>query len=151
MITPRVAAMDLFNELMITPEVLAKGGSESDHQKAFFCWCALNRSRFPELEFAFAIPNGGKRDKITAARMKAEGARPGVPDIFLPVPRDNWRVRGVLIRLAGLFIEMKVGKGTTSTDQLKYHQFLLEGGYQVAVCYSWIEAAQAVEQYLKGN
>lgn len=134
---------------MITPEVLAKGGSESDHQKAFFCWCALNRSRFPELEFAFAIPNGGKRDKITAARMKAEGARPGVPDIFLPRPVYCYSPGKT--SHAGLFIEMKVGKGTASTDQLKYHQFLLEGGYQVAVCYSWIEAAQAVEQYLKGN
>lgn len=151
MITPRVAAMDLLNELMITPEVLAKGGSESDHQKAFFCWCALNRSRFPELEFCFAIPNGGKRDKITAARMKAEGARPGVPDICLPA-RNAVSCHAIHGRFyLGLFIEMKVGKGTASTEQLKYHTFLIEQGYRVAVCYSWIEAAQAVEQYLKGN
>lgn len=127
---------------MITPEVLAAGGSESDHQKAFFCWCALNRSRFPELEFCFAIPNGGKRDKLTAARLKAEGVRAGVPDICLPVPVGDF---------AGMYIELKVGKGTTSTEQNNWHMFLARHSYRVKLCYSWIEAAQAVEYYLKGS
>lgn len=132
---------------MITPEMLAAGGSESDHQKAFFCWCALNRTRFPELEFCFAVPNGGKRDKLTAARMKAEGVRAGVPDIVLPLILYDRFDR--MLR-AGLWIELKVGKGTVSTEQNNWHVFLKRQGYTVVVCYSWIEAAQAVELYLKG-
>lgn len=35
----------------------------------------------------FAIPDGGRRDAVTGAHLKAEGVRAGVPDMFLAVPR----------------------------------------------------------------
>ena len=37
-------------KLMITPEQLAKSGTEHGHQAALFCWIALNIDRYPELE-----------------------------------------------------------------------------------------------------
>lgn len=130
---------------MITPEMLAKPSKESDHQKALFCWAAQNRDRYPELEFLFAIPNGGLRSKITAARMKAEGVRKGVPDVMLPIPIGS-DGQGY----AGLFIEMKVGRNVPSDEQNKWHMFLARHAYRIELCYSWIEAVSAIERYLKG-
>ena len=37
----------------------------------------------------FAIPDGGRRDAVTGAHLKAEGVRAGGPDMFLAVPRQN--------------------------------------------------------------
>ena len=49
--------------------------------------------------FAHA-PNEGKRSPAVAARLKAEGMSPGVPDylIFSPVP-DRPEIRGVAVEL----------------------------------------------------
>lgn len=132
---------------MITPELLAKPGKESDHQKALFSWAADNRYRYPELEFMFAIPNGGLRSKITAARMKAEGVRKGVPDVMLPVQN---KYPGLGKFYLGLFIEMKIKGNKESEDQVKWRTFLVAQGYECVVCYSWIEAVSAIERYLKG-
>ena len=81
---------------MITPEGLAAAGTEHAHQKAIFCWAANNFNKWPELQLMFAIPNGGTRgdDKksrtIRGGKLKAEGVKAGVPDIFLPVPRHKY-------------------------------------------------------------
>lgn len=121
----------------MTPEQIASSGTESGHQKALFQWAAL--SGRVELQLMFAIPNGGKRDMITAARMKAEGVKKGVPDIMLPVARGPYH---------GLFIEMKVGKGRLSPEQESWIERLVAEDYCVHVCYSWTEAKTALENYL---
>lgn len=124
----------------ITPEKLAENGTESGHQKALFCWAAKQNN--PDLKWMFAIPNGGLRNPITAARMKAEGAREGVWDIFLPVPQVN--EHGHII-CCGLFIEMKVGKNKLSTKQVEFMNDVKM--YKKAVCYSWIEARDIIIEY----
>ena len=125
-----------------TPESLAKSGSESAEQTALFCWAALpeTQSLYPELKFMFHIPNGGSRDKREAGRFKAQGVKPGVPDIFLPVPRNGWH---------GLWIEMKVGNNKESQQQKDYHAFLSSKHYAVSVCYSWQEAVENITFYLR--
>src|SRR5262245_46077094 len=85
-----------------------KHSSEHVEQVALFKWAARNQGREPLLCLLFAIPNGGKRDKVTAARLKAEGVKAGVPDICLPVARMGYY---------GFWIEMKVGKNKTTDDQ----------------------------------
>lgn len=131
----------------ITPELIASGGSEHDHQAAFFCWAQLHTNEYPCLEFMFAIPNGGSRDKRTGARLKAEGVKPGVPDVMLPA--SSYRFSYVVYR--GLYIEFKVGNNTQSLAQMRYDKYLNNAGYQVVVCYTWTEAADAVVNYLKGE
>lgn len=127
----------------MTPEQLAACGSESGHQKALMCWLALQPD--PLLKLAFAIPNGGHRDKITAGRMKAEGCCPGVFDIFLPVARG---------RCHGLYIEMKIEayrnrkNGGLSDAQLAFKVAVLEQGYATRVCYSWTEARDVLLAYI---
>lgn len=58
--------------------------------------------------YAFTVPNGGKRDAKTGARMKYEGAVRGVADLILLIPKKGW---------ASLCIEMKTPKGTQSEHQ----------------------------------
>lgn len=94
---------------------------------------------YPDLDLLFAIPNGGHRHKLTAAKLKAEGVKAGVPDLLLPVSRGQYH---------GLFIEMKFGRGRVRGEQQWWLYQLEAQGYQTAVCWSWLEAAKAVCDYL---
>lgn len=76
--------------------------TEHEEQKALIEWSAWMSNARPELSLMFAVPNGGDRHPAVAAKLKAEGVKAGVPDIFLPVPRNGYH---------GLFIELKELKG----------------------------------------
>lgn len=69
----------------ITPEQLAKSGSEHGEQSALFAWAADNVEQYPQLKWLFAVPNGFYGDSGQKGKMKAEGLRKGVPDVVLPV------------------------------------------------------------------
>ena len=94
------------------------------------------------------MPNGGSRNKIEGARLKAAGVKPGVPDIFLPYPLKDMGGFG-WITYAGLFIEMKVGKGKTTKEQDDWLAYLENIGYYCRVCYGWIEARDIIIKYLE--
>ena len=113
--------------------------TESDHQKALITWVRLSVRRYPDLKYLYAIPNGGKRHIATAARMKAEGARVGVSDLHLPVPRGTYY---------GLWIEMKSAKGRLSPEQKEWIEAMLALGHYACVCREWSEARDALVMYL---
>lgn len=129
----------------IDPASLAKNGTEHGHQVALFCWCSLNQAQYPELMDMFAIPNGGERNIIVAANLKAEGVKSSVPDIFLPYARANCH---------GLFIELKrpadpsKKAGKASAEQTKTIARLRELGYGACVCVGWQAARDVLIQYL---
>ena len=116
--------------------------SEHDTQCAFNEWCKWNEKKYPALKLSFAIPNGGKRNIITATKMKAEGVRPGVPDWHLPVPVGGY---------SGLWIEFKFGKNKLSDNQRDYIGLLEKSRHVVAVCYTSEEATRAVIGYLNST
>ena len=90
-----------------------------------------------------AVPNagaGGHRGQ--GGKMKAEGARAGVPDLLLAVPR-----RGS----AGLWIEMKAVDGNVRPHQRAYHGLLRAGGYCVEVARGFEAARKVIEDYLNGR
>lgn len=60
--------------------------TEADEQKAVIQWCILMEGRWPELEYIYHVPNGGSRNAREAANLKAQGVKPGVPDLELPDP-----------------------------------------------------------------
>jgi len=64
---------------------------EHNEQVAVFAWARWAEAQYPELALLFAVPNGGARNKVTAARLKAEGVKRGVLDIWFPVARGGWR------------------------------------------------------------
>ena len=131
---------------MLDPNTYAKD-DEHSNQVALFMWASMpdTLALYPELVNLFAIPNGGTRDKVSAGKMKAEGVKSGVPDIFLAVARHNCH---------GLFIELKRDKsinkerGVISDNQTKWIDRLMVNGYGVCVCYSYQEAKQVLIRYL---
>lgn len=114
--------------------------SEDEEQAALFEWTAWQMNRWPELGLLFHIPNGGLRNKATAARFKVLGVKAGVPDLFLPVARGEWH---------GLFIEMKrkLG-GKLSPLQVDWIEALGRQGYKTVVCFGAEAAESALEDYL---
>lgn len=114
--------------------------TEHQEQVALFEWAAWMEKQIPELHLMHAIPNGGKRDIRTAARLKDEGVKPGVPDICLPVPRGGKH---------GLYIELKRRKGgRVTSDQLQWLDDLIHQGYKCCVCRGCDEAKNEILAYM---
>ena len=117
--------------------------TEAQEQEWLFQWAgAMQRLRWPELELMHHIPNGGSRNRIEAARLKAQGVKSGVPDIFLPVARNGRH---------GLYIELKRrAGGKVSPEQEKMIRNLNQQGYMAVVCKGWNAAADVIEKYMGG-
>lgn len=151
-------------KIIKTPEHLAASGSEHGIQSAFFLAlnmaqkfgvsAALNMESYassalakkhgsqpiPQLQHVFAIPNGEARRPSVAARLKAEGVKPGVPDVFVPIPSYGFH---------GLWIEFKRNeKLRLSHDQKKYQIFLTQHNYAHRICHDWSFALATVCAYL---
>ena len=113
--------------------------SEAQEQVLLFQWARMQEKVHPELRLMFHIPNGGKRNLKEAANLKRQGVKAGIPDIFLPVARNEKH---------GLYIEMKFGKNKLSQVQKKWYWDLIDQGYEVKVCYSSVEAIEVIKEYL---
>lgn len=123
---------------------------EHKEQKALIQWAdmqPLARYTFKAGkvgDYLFSIPNGGKRNIITAKTMHDEGCRAGVPDLFFALPNNHF---------AGLFIEMKAQTKTArvSDNQKIWLSRLSEAGYKTQVCYGFEAAKQTIEDYLNNK
>lgn len=110
--------------------------SEHLEQAALIVWTQLKGHPY---NLIFAIPNGGHRHPRTATFLKAEGVKPGVPDLMLPVACGGYH---------GLFIEMKFGRNPPTKEQKEKLAALQEQGYAAHVCYGWEAAREVIEDYL---
>lgn len=90
----------------------------------------------------FAVPNGGRRDAVTAAKLKAEGVVSGVADLILLIPRRDF---------GALLIEMKTPKGTQSASQKEWQKLVEEQGYRYIICRSLDDFMTKIEAYLNEN
>lgn len=114
--------------------------SEHQEQAAVISWWRLQHQRYALPEFAlFAVPNGGARDAITGALLKAEGVRPGALDLILAKPKGSYH---------GLFIEMKVGNNKPSFNQHEFLNYLEAVGYKATVHWNAATAIREIEEYL---
>ena len=113
---------------------------EHHQQVLFFKWAAWKESATPALRNLFAVPNGGQRHLLVAQKLKAEGVRAGVPDIFLACPSGGKH---------GLFIEMKSEDGKLNDRQKEWQARLEQAGYAWRLCRSMQEAVDTVEKYLE--
>lgn len=128
-------------EIMRDSPKLKTHPSEHQEQAAVVQWWGLQCNRYGLPDFAlFAIPNAGAgAQKGQAGKMKAEGVRPGVPDLCLSVPRGTFH---------GLYIEMKSFAGNLRPSQRNVAAWLQGQGYAVEVCYSAEAAVRAIREYL---
>jgi len=130
---------------------------EDQHQHALFAWARTYRVRGPGIvgtaylaQYMIAIPNGGYRKALEAQRLLGLGVKPGVSDIFLPLPRNGYH---------GLWIEMKkpltdfpspsAAKAAFTDSQRAWQQRMKAVGYACAVCYGWPEAHHVLMDYLR--
>jgi hypothetical protein len=113
--------------------------NEAGAQETLFQWAEYQASKYPELKLLYHIPNGGKRDKVTAINLKRQGVKAGVPDICLPVARGGY---------FGLYIELKVGSNKPTKLQNEWLCNLNKQGYLATVCYGWQQAAEILVAYL---
>jgi len=108
--------------------------TEDQEQKVVAQWLDLHKIKYA------AIPNGGLRNKIVAAKLVGQGVKRGVPDllIFDPPPASPKRT--------GLAIEMKRTKGgTVSDDQKEWLVALEERNWITQVCKGATEAIRLLE------
>lgn len=113
--------------------------SEDDIQITLIDWTGWQKNRLPGIELLHHIPNGGHRNKVVAAKLKAMGVKPGVSDLFLPVARLGYH---------GMYIELKSATGRISDEQANWINRVRAEGYAAFVCYSVDEAKERLEWYL---
>lgn len=117
-----------------------KRPSDREHRLQCACirWFKL---QYPQYAHdLFAVPNGSKRDAVTAARLKDEGVLAGVSDLILL--KSN-RFYGALL------IEIKTDKGRQSPAQKEWETRITADGYKYVVVRSLEEFIKVVTDYLK--
>ena len=103
---------------------------EHEVQKAICNYLDIRRMCY------FAVPNGGKRNKIEAKKFRAEGVKSGVPDICFVWEGMSY------------FLEVKkpktlTPKGRLSKNQKEFIAKLEDNGAEVAVVYSVADVIEA--------
>lgn len=113
---------------------------ESAHQAQVMEWSkwAYKTGKYPMLNMLHCSLNGVKLSATQARIAKAQGMLSGVPDLFLPLPKNGHH---------GLYIEMKSEKGRLTENQQWFLSNAESLGYKTAVCYSAKEAIDAIEAY----
>jgi hypothetical protein len=120
---------------------------EHAHQVALIQWAY--RTRLPVAadvedgasvgDYLLAIPNGGKRVPREAARLKAEGVKPGVSDLLLPLRRDGF---------FGLWLELKAPGNVPTELQHAWLRRMSRAGYRAEWRDSWTDAAAVIADYV---
>lgn len=113
---------------------------EHNMQAACVRWFRLQYSCLSAL--LFAVPNGGRRDRVTGAKLKAEGALAGVADILLLCPSSRYH---------GLCIEFKTLTGRQSEAQKTFQHKVEGAGYAYCVVRSVDDFINVVEAYFSGE
>lgn len=115
----------------------------SDEEHRIQCTCVQYFNlQYPHLRGRlFAVPNGGRRDAVTAAKLKAEGVVAGVSDLILLKSNRDY---------GALLIEMKKRTGRQSESQKAWQNIVCaDGEYKYVVCRSFDDFMREVDDFLK--
>lgn len=87
--------------------------------------------------FVFAVPNGGSRNIIEAANLKAQGVMAGVSDLILLLPHKVY------------FIELKNpnGKGRQSPAQREFEDNVRSYGQEYLLWDNWAQVERFVNAH----
>lgn len=125
--------------------------TEDREQQTVIEWAAWQEGARPELRNLFAIPNGGHRHKAVAGKLKVQGVKKGVPDLFLAWPSNSpyMPTNSTEDLFHGLFIEMKRERGgRVEPEQREWIDRLEAAGYACVVAKGADEAIKAIRDYL---
>ena len=89
--------------------------------------------------YVFSVPNGGSRNVIEAANLKAQGVMAGVSDLILLLPHKVY------------FIELKNpnGKGRQSPAQREFEDNVRAYGQEYLIWDNWEQVEQFVNAHRK--
>lgn len=111
--------------------------TEAEIQGALVQWFGY---QYPNLApLLWHTPNGGSRHILEAAKLKRQGVRAGIPDLFLAVPCGTYH---------GLFIELKAKKKKPTPIQQWYLDELEKQGYSAGWVDSLEDAKKIIVDYL---
>lgn len=127
----RVGGAAWVQPVELLPARAPRRHEEDDLQRAIVQY--LDRA-LPSEGIVFAIPNGGKRSKTQAARMKGLGVKAGVGDLC------------VVYRGRAFFIEVKTQRGVLSVVQRNMLNKLQYCGAPVCCCRSVEEVEAALRE-----
>jgi hypothetical protein len=112
---------------------------EDQEQKELAQWLDLHKILWCH------VPNGGKRNVITARKLKGHGVKAGVPDVLIFDVTDYVTTR-VDSHCPGIAIELKrQRKGQTSPEQKQWLDDLTARGWITKVCNGANEAITFLE------
>lgn len=126
---------------------------EHDIQTKFVAVIRNRVELFPEFEMMYANQGGGERPAIVerdergkvvrrfspeGKRLKAEGGRAGIPDLFFASPQNDFH---------GLYLETKTPDGSLSKDQKWWFAHLRARGYRCEVYRSVEQGIEIVCDY----
>lgn len=124
---------------------MARQHNESKLQQSCVKWFDYS---YPALKMnLFAIPNEGSRSPANGARMKAQGRRAGVADMFLAVSNHYYPIiKDTLCN--GLFIEFKYGKGKQNDNQMAFQKAVVRENYRYEVVTDFDSFVNLINEYL---
>lgn len=115
------------------------GNPESRLQQNCIKWFRIQYPQYSEV--LIAVPNGGRRDKVTGAILKAEGVIAGAADLLFLKTNSYYGY---------LAIEMKNGKhGRQSDSQKRFEHAVNCSGGKYVVCRDIDEFIYQINCYLK--
>ena len=112
-----------------------KKQKHNDEEHRIQCACVKYFNlKYPKL-------NGGRRDAVTASKLKAEGVIAGVSDLILLKSNRDY---------GALLIEMKKKGGYQSPSQKQWQKMICENReYKYVVCHSLDDFIREVDEFLK--
>lgn len=110
---------------------------ESSLQQSCVKWFDLQHGRYKML--LYSHPNEGARTIANGARMKAQGRRAGVADMFFAFPNSENH---------GLYIEFKTDKGKQNENQINFELAVKAKGYGYVVVRSFGEFKEVIEKQM---
>lgn len=132
-----------YDEFLKREKISGRGRKKlSDEEHRIQCSCVRwFRYAYPAYGMLlYAVPNGGRRDSVTGAKLKAEGVIAGVSDLNMDVANRFYH---------GLRIEMKTRTGKQRESQQEFQKAVEAAGYKYVVCRSVDEFVEVVKRYME--
>lgn len=111
---------------------------EATLQKHVIEWCNLRSGAYPPLQYIFATPNEGKRNRWRD--WGAMGMRAGVPDLVLPYSSGPF---------GALYLELKAMENDVTPAQHRTIDMLIEAGNAADVAWTFEQATFVLTHYLE--
>ena len=132
--------------------------SEFTEQKALFHWARVHQHKDIFEKHLFSIPNdggGGLQNILRGKRMIAQGMKGGTSDVFFAYPvefllieADTEKCRDHIIKIPGLFLEMKDLKKYLEPKQKAFIIAMRSVGYMAFGVQGWDLARELILTYM---